>query len=181
VVGMILKVDTSALQQQIRESFDRFESMAMKPVSLPVVPVKLLTSTAKMPTRGSAGAIAVDLYSDVQGSRGPIVIYPGTRRIISTGVAFAIPHGYYGRVAPRSGLAAKHGIDVLAGVIDEDYRGEIFVILQNNASHCEFEVTGHMRIAQMIFERADQLDLVQVDDLDDTTRGASGCGSTGVN
>ena len=170
-----IKIDTSEFKALI----DGFSDQISRVVEYPQVPVKLLTPTSKMPTRGSKLAIGLDLYSDDLGVK-PIQIYPGTRRMIPTGVSMAIPKGYYGRVAPRSGLALKHGIDVLAGVIDADYRGQINVILQNNDSHDTFYVESHMRIAQIIFERADMLDLIQVDDLDATDRGEGACGSTGI-
>src|ERR1700745_3122895 len=91
----------------------------------------LQTTRNLLPTRGSAQAIGLDLYADVTEARGAIEIRPGYRALVSTGIAIALPPGYYGRVAPRSGLALKQGIDVMAGVIDEDYRGEIHALLLN--------------------------------------------------
>ena len=85
----------------------------------------------------------------------------------------------YGRVAPRSGLAYKKGIDVGAGVIDEDYRGEVGVILFNFGEE-DFEVAPGDRIAQLILEKISMVGLKEVDDLDQTDRGAGGFGSTGV-
>lgn len=99
---------------------------------------------------------------------------------MSTGLAFAIPVGNYGRIAPRSGLAAKHSIDVGAGVIDADYRGEVRVLLFNH-SDIDFAINEGDRIAQMIIEKYTLTDLVEVQELDDTVRGAGGFGSTGVN
>jgi len=142
--------------------------------------VKRLTPTAKLPTRGSAQAIGLDLYADVTEARGAIEIRPGYRALVSTGIAIALPPGYYGRVAPRSGLALKQGIDVMAGVIDEDYRGEIHALLLNTNQWETFWVKPGDRIAQLILERADIMPVVEVDELDATVRGANGYGSTGV-
>jgi dUTP diphosphatase len=142
--------------------------------------VKRLTPTAKLPTRGSAQAIGLDLYADVTDRSGVIEIRPGYRKLVSTGIAVAIPPGYYGRVAPRSGLALKHGIDVLGGVCDSDYRGEVFVLLQNLNQWNSFHVKSGDRIAQLILERADILPILEVQHLDETVRGAAGFGSTGV-
>jgi dUTP pyrophosphatase len=142
--------------------------------------VKRLTPTAKLPTRGSAQAIGLDLYADVTEARGAIEIRPGYRALVSTGIAIALPPGYDGRVAPRSGLALKQGIDVMAGVIDEDYRGEIHALLLNTNQWETFWVKPGDRIAQLILERADIMPVVEVDGLDATVRGANGYGSTGV-
>ena len=90
--------------------------------------------------------------------------------MIGTGLAFGIPVGNYGRVAPRSGLAAKNGIDVLAGVIDSDYRGELKVILAN-LSDTDFQVDEGMRIAQLIIEKYTLTELTEVETLDETVRG----------
>ena len=129
--------------------------------------IKLLSKTARLPIYGSEQAIGLDLYAD-NGSEGRAVFLgAGARRLFGTGIALAIPQGYYGRVAPRSGLAYKHGIDVLAGVIDADYRQEIGVILFNTSCQ-SFTVTHGDRIAQLILERADRLELAQVEELDET-------------
>jgi dUTP pyrophosphatase len=136
--------------------------------------VKLLNDRARAPVRGSAGAAGYDLAS-CEG----VVVPAGQRKVIKTGVSVAVPPGTYGRVAPRSGLAVRMGIDVLAGVIDEDYRGELAVILLNTGD-APFEVSPGDRIAQLILERIVTPDTVMVDDLDDTVRGAGRFGSTGV-
>lgn len=96
------------------------------------------------------------------------------------GIKIAIPNNTYCRIAPRSGLAVKHGIDVGAGVIDADYRGELAVILFNFGDK-EFSVNKGDRIAQMVVERISYADVVEVDELCETQRGASGFGSTGRN
>ena len=101
------------------------------------------------------------------------------KALISTGLSMSIPAGNYGRIAPRSGLAAKHMIDVGAGVIDADYRGEVKVLLFN-LSDVDFTVKAEDRIAQIIIEKYTPCELVEVDELPDTVRGAGGFGSTGV-
>ena len=99
---------------------------------------------------------------------------------VETGIAMAIPYGNYGRIAPRSGLAAKHMIDVGAGVIDADYRGEVKVLLFN-LSDQDFEIKKHDRIAQLIIEKYTPTMLVETDGkLPESERGEGGFGSTGV-
>ena len=100
--------------------------------------------------------------------------------IVQTDLAVAIPAGHYGRVAPRSGLAVKHFIDVGAGVIDSDYRGAVGVVLFNHSAD-DFHIKHGDRIAQLIIEKISTPAVVEVDDLDATERGAGGFGSTGVN
>ena len=124
--------------------------------------------------RGSENAAGYDLHAieaKTVPKRGQVMI--------GTGLAFGIPVGNYGRVAPRSGLAYKNSIDVLAGVIDSDYRGELKVILAN-LSDTDFEVEEGMRIAQLIIEKYTLTTLTEVETLDDTVRGAGGFGSTGT-
>ncbi|PWN40699.1 dUTP diphosphatase [Ceraceosorus guamensis] len=128
---------------------------------------------AKLPTRGSAFAAGYDLYAS-QGS----VLKARARGIVPTGIRLAIPEGCYGRVAPRSGLASKHGIDVGAGVIDSDYRGLLGVLLFN-LSEEDFTINEGDRIAQLVIERIATPEVEQVADLDATVRGAGGFGSTG--
>ena len=99
--------------------------------------------------------------------------------LVGTGLAFAIPTGNYGRIAPRSGLAVKNSLHVGAGVVDSDYRGEVKVLLFNH-SDIDFEVTEGDRIAQMIIEKYTMTDLCEVEELSETARGEGGFGSTGV-
>ena len=99
--------------------------------------------------------------------------------MVGTGLAFAIPVGNYGRIAPRSGLAVKNSIHVGAGVVDSDYRGEVKVCLFNHSDNV-FDIAEGDRIAQMIIEKYTMTDLVEVEALDDTIRGEGGFGSTGV-
>lgn len=111
----------------------------------------------------------------------PIVLHPLERRIIPTGLYIALPPGYEAQVRPRSGLAFKHGITVLnsPGTIDSDYRGELGVLLVN-LSNEDFTVEAGERIAQMVIARHEQGEFVEVEELDDTERGAGGYGHTGV-
>lgn len=135
---------------------------------------KKLHDDAVVPTRGSEFAAGLDL-SSVES----VVIEPGDRAMVATGLAVIIPNGTYLRIAPRSGLAAKHGIDVLAGVVDSDYRGEIKVILANFGRE-PFAVMPGERIAQAILEKCVIADVETVEELSDTDRGTAGFGSTGI-
>ncbi|NXG89818.1 DUT protein, partial [Stercorarius parasiticus] len=134
-----------------------------------------LSANASAPSRGSARAAGYDLYSAYD-----CVIPPMEKAVVKTDIQIALPSGCYGRVAPRSGLAAKHFIDVGAGVIDEDYRGNVGVVLFNFGKET-FEVKKGDRIAQLICERICYPELEEVQTLDDTERGEGGFGSTGKN
>jgi len=130
---------------------------------------------AHAPTKGSAKAAGFDLRSAYE-----CVVPARGKAMVNTGIKIELPEGCYGRIAPRSGLAAKNFIDVGAGVVDEDYRGLIQVILFNH-SDTPFEVKPGDRIAQLICERIYYPELVEVTDLSDTVRGEGGFGSTGIN
>lgn len=135
--------------------------------------VRRLTPDARIPTRGSAFAAGYDLYS------AEAATVPGReRRLISTGICITIPNGHYGRIAPRSGLAVKHGIDVGAGVIDVDFIGEIKVLLFNHGKF-EFKISKGDRIAQLIVEAIAFPEVKEVNELAETKRGSGGFGSTG--
>ena len=138
--------------------------------------IKKLNINAKIPTRANPNDAGADLYSIES-----VVIPPLSRGVVKTGLALEIPVSYYGRVAPRSGLAAKHGIDVLAGVIDSSYRGEIGVVLLNTDSSNSFTVNVGDRIAQLIIESHYNPVFVEVLDLLETNRGEGGFGSSGTN
>ncbi len=138
-----------------------------------LIKVKKLHEQAKLPLRGSAYAIGADLCSIED-----VTLQPGERKLIATGLAVEIQAGYYGRVAPRSGLAVKQGIDTMAGVIDSDYRGEVRVLLINLSSEPVSFNAGD-RIAQLIIEKAEAFDYEWAEELSDTSRGAGGFGSTG--
>ena len=133
---------------------------------------KRLTSSAIMPTRGSDGAAGLDLYAD-----GMADTHLGGVVSVSTGIAVAVPNGYVGLVWPRSGLAWKRGVQVLAGVIDSDYRGEVRVLLTSTA---HFHINPGDRIAQLLIQPVNMCGVKEVSELPDTTRGVDGFGSTGV-
>ena len=131
-----------------------------------------------MPKRAHRGDAGVDLHSAED-----ITLAPGERALVSTGIALALPLGTVGLIHPRSGLAAKHGLTIVntPGTIDADYRGELKVCLLNTDKDTAFDVTRGMRIAQLVVQRVELPDFVEVDELDETVRGAGGYGSTGVN
>lgn len=137
--------------------------------------VTRLSPTAQLPVRSTSGAAGYDLFSTDN-----YVILPGRRVVVSTGLSIQVPDGTYGRIAPRSGLAVKHGLDVLAGVIDPDYIGEVKVVVHNTDIQTPFVVRPGYRIAQLILENFTIADVTEVDMLDDTERGEGGFGSTGI-
>lgn len=132
-----------------------------------------LEEGALKPKRGSDQAAGYDLYANK-----PDMINPHDRRLISTGLRIAIPEGHYGRIAPRSGLAVKKSVDIGAGVIDSDYRGEVKILVINNGRET-FHINKHDRIAQLILEKISLPEITVVEDLDETNRGEGGFGSTG--
>jgi dUTP pyrophosphatase len=121
-------------------------------------------------------AAGYDLYSS---NTEDLIIKAHSKELVPTGCALAIPHGNYGRIAPRSGLAWKHHLDVGAGVIDSDYRGEIKVIVFNHSDQ-DFAVKPKSRIAQMIIEKVVNTEIKVTEELEETERGNKGFGSTGV-
>ena len=132
-----------------------------------------------LPAYQSELAAGLDLLAAVPASA-PVRLAPGQRAMIPTGIAIALPYGTEGQVRPRSGMAARHGVTVLnaPGTIDADYRGEIHVILVN-FSDTLFTVERGMRIAQLIVAATMQVAICEVANLDETTRGVRGFGSTG--
>lgn len=136
--------------------------------------VKRLFDSAILPTKGSYFSAGHDLYTPIDitvGARGKI--------IIALGISVAIPTGYYGRIAPRSGLAAKKCIDIGAGVIDSDYRGEVGVVIFNHSDE-EVIFEKGSRVAQLVIEKILICEVEEVEQLDVTERGEGGFGSTGV-
>ena len=132
-----------------------------------------------LPAYQTALAAGVDLIA-ANAADAPVVIAPGARALVPTGIAIALPEGYEAQVRPRSGLAAKHGLTVLnsPGTIDADYRGEIQVILINHGSE-SVEITRGMRIAQLVIATVTRATFVEAVSLDETRRGSGGFGSTG--
>jgi dUTP pyrophosphatase len=136
--------------------------------------IKKLTNDAIMPTRGSDGAVGYDLYS----TEDTMVPCQAGRALVGTGISVVLPPGVYGRVAPRSGLAVKHCINVGAGVIDPDYTGEIKVVLFNHGEN-DFEIKRGDRIAQLVLERCETPPVKEIEIIEETERGSGGFGSTG--
>ncbi|KAI1767606.1 deoxyuridine 5'-triphosphate nucleotidohydrolase [Hypoxylon sp. FL1150] len=141
----------------------------------PPLLIKKLSPAARLPTRGSAYAAGYDLYA----SR-PATIPARGKALVETDISIAVPAGTYGRIAPRSGLASKHFIDTGAGVIDADYRGPVKVLLFNH-DEADFAVAEGDRVAQLVVERIYTPEVVEVQELEESVRGAGGFGSTGHN
>jgi len=140
-----------------------------------VLKIKKLNNEAIIPAYQTKEAAGFDLHSIDDA-----VINPGERKLIGTGLAFEIEYGYEVQIRPRSGLAFKHGITVLnsPGTIDSDYRGEIKVLLINHGNE-PYEIKKGERIAQAVIAPVIQAEIIEVDELSDTQRGAGGFGSTG--
>ena len=132
-----------------------------------------------LPAYGTAGAAGADLRAHLP--VGEVILTPGERALVPTGLKLAVPEGYEVQVRPRSGLALKHGITLpnTPGTIDSDYRGELGVIVLNTGD-AGFRITHGMRIAQMVVAPVVQAAFEVVDRLEDTARGAGGFGSTGA-
>lgn len=140
-----------------------------------VLKVKFLSESATTPKRSNVTDAGLDLCAAED-----VIIYAQNRAMIKTDLALEIPEGYYGRMAPRSGLALKNGIDVFAGVVDSSYRGPINAILYNSDLTHDFYIKKGDRIAQIIIEKHYNFPLEIVDTLSDTSRGSGGFGSTGI-
>lgn len=136
--------------------------------------VKRLNEDARLPTRGSSYAAGLDLYAAVE-----TIVPAGGNALVSTGISVEIPEGVYGRIAPRSGFSMTTGLIVNAGVVDSDYRGELFVLF-NNVQASAVKVHKGTKMAQLILEKIALLDVEEVDSLNDTVRGEGGFGSTDI-
>lgn len=145
-----------------------------EPYCDPALKVRILYEGGRLPVRSNPSDAGADIFSAES-----LMIHPGERATVATGIALEIPVGFYGRIAPRSGLASKHGVDVLAGVVDSSYRGEIRVVLLNTDKHSTFHVEKGDRIAQLIVESHYNFDIVQAEGLEPSSRGKEGFGSTG--
>lgn len=147
----------------------------------PTVPITRLPHAEGLPLPAyeTAQAAGMDLRAAVPHDE-PLILRPGSRFPVPTGLAFALPPGFEGQVRPRSGLAAKHGVTCLnsPGTVDADYRGEVKVILVNHGEE-DFVIRRGERIAQLVIAPVVQGVWAEVDSLDDTVRGAGGFGSTG--
>lgn len=139
-----------------------------------IVEIVAVHPDAKIPYKTTDGAAAFDLVSVAEKK-----LAPGEKFLIPTGIKMAIQSGYFGMIRPRSGLAAKHGIDMISsGVIDSDYRGEVFVSLINH-SPLAYQISVGDRIAQLLILPVPKVEFVAVDVLSETNRGEGGHGSTG--
>ena len=144
-----------------------------------ILKIKKVRENAKLPTRGTAGSAGMDLYACIDE---PITLKKGDKAVIPTGIAIGLDDPHYAAfVYARSGLAIKHGIGLLnsVGVIDSDYRGEICVGVIKQTDP-EYTIEPFERIAQMVIQPVALPDLVEVESLDETDRGAGGFGSTGT-
>lgn len=132
----------------------------------------------EIPRKMSELASGFDLYAAVMED---LILHPGQRALVPTGIAIAMPGGLEAQIRPRSGLAFKHGITCLntPGTIDADYRGEIKVLLINLGQE-PFTISRNERIAQMVFQIVPEVELTQVEELSETVRGAGGFGHTGI-
>ena len=141
------------------------------------IPIKRLDPDLALPAYAKEGDAGADLVA-----RENVTLAPGGgRALVATGAAIAIPEGYAGFVQPRSGLALKHGVTCLntPGLIDSGYRGELKVLLVNTDPSTPFEVVRGERIAQLVIQRVEAAHFVEVDELDDSSLGEGGFGSTG--
>ena len=138
--------------------------------------VQRLDRELPLPAYAREGDAGLDLYASEA-----ITLAPGARAAVGTGVAIALPDGYAGFVVPRSGLALRHGLSVVntPGLIDAGYRGEIRVILVNHDPATPITLSRGDRIAQLVVQRVERVDIVEVETLPDSHRGAGGFGSTG--
>ena len=143
----------------------------------PRVLIKKLRPDAILPRYMTEHAAGLDLSAAIDE---PVILAPGERAAISTGLAFALPPGYEGQLRPRSGLAREHGITLVnsPGTLDADFRGALLVLVINHGDAAVRIVSGQ-RIAQLVIAPVVQAELVEVDDLTATERGAGGFGSTG--
>ena len=139
-----------------------------------IIEIKKLADDATIPTKSNVSDAGWDLYSSGMAT----IVYSGERKLISTGISIAIPDGYCGLIWPRSGLSVNSGIDILAGVIDSGYRGEIKVCMLNTSDTLVHIHPGD-RVAQLIIQKVEDVSFTEVKNLDDTSRGDGGFGSTG--
>lgn len=138
-----------------------------------IVKVVLLNTNAKLPTKANSNDAGFDLYANID-----TIIPTKQRKTVSTGIAIQMPEHFAGLIWPRSGLSVKHGIDVLAGVVDSGYRGEIMVCLYNTSDENVSISTGD-RIAQIIFQEVPRVTMEVHETLGSSQRGENGFGSSG--
>ena len=143
---------------------------------MPQVKIRKISPDAKMQKFEHAGDAGFDLFANEEATLRPL-----ERKLIGTGIAIALPHGFEAQVRPKSGLAIEHGITMLnsPGTIDAGYRGEIKVIVINLGQK-GYKIEKGRKICQLVFNKIEQPQIVEVDELDSTTRGHGGFGSTGL-
>lgn len=138
------------------------------------IKIKKLHPDAKSPSYAHSSDAGMDFYALEN-----TIIQPNERKLIVTGIAMSIPHGYVGLIWDKSGIATKHGVKIMAGVIDAGYRGEIKILVHNLSSQ-SFAVEKGTKIAQMLIQPVVQKEIIEVAELEETERGEGGFGSTGV-
>jgi len=138
------------------------------------IQIKRLKPHAKLFSYAHKGDAGADVYSAEE-----YLLIPGQRRTISTGIAVAIPEGYVGLVWGKSGIASRNGVTTLAGVIDSGYRGEVGIVLANLGEE-PFRIERGMKVAQFLIQKVESVEFIEAEELDQTTRGEGGFGSTGV-
>lgn len=136
--------------------------------------ISKLEKDSIIPSRANVSDAGYDLYAVIE-----TIIPARGRGLIRTGIAMEIPSGHVGLIWPRSGLAVKAGLDVLAGVIDSGYRGEICIVLQNHTDH-DYIVRKHDRVAQILIQKVATVQIKTVSNLDKSDRGTGGFGSSGI-
>ncbi len=140
------------------------------------VQLKMLDAGLEAPSYAHPGDAGADLRARVD-----VVLRPGERKLVPTGVSISLPDGFVALIHPRSGLATKHGLTIVnaPGTVDAGYRGEISVTLLNTDATQDIELRRGDRIAQMVIQRVEYAQFVRVEELDGSVRGAGGFGSTG--
>ncbi|MBS3165720.1 dUTP diphosphatase [Candidatus Woesearchaeota archaeon] len=137
------------------------------------IKVKKISPTAILPKYALPGDAGMDIYSNES-----MILLPGERKLVPTGISMSIPTGFVGLIWDKSGIAGNHGLKTMGGVIDSGYRGEIKVVL-HNLSDKPFHIEQGAKIAQMLIQTVEQKKIEEVNELDETSRGESGFGSTG--
>jgi dUTP pyrophosphatase len=138
-----------------------------------ILKIKSLDKSIELPRFQREGDAALDIRSSED-----YILKIGERKAVKTGIAVEIPLGYAGLIWDRSGLAAKHGIKTMGGVIDANYRGEILVVLKNLGEE-DFKIEKGMRIAQMLIQKVENMEVQEAEELSDTNRGEAGFNSSG--
>ncbi len=138
------------------------------------LPISKTDPQAKLPAYAHPTDAGLDIFSNEE-----YTLKPGERYIFSTGISFALPKGTVGLIWDKGGPAAKCGVKTMAGVVDENYRGELKIVLIN-LSQEDYHVEKHQKICQMLVQKVEHMEVVEVDDLDETDRGDGRFGSTGL-